>query len=119
SEEEVQGLFNTHLKGREVRAFLVHGVNSLKSIEPATTELVGRTIDSVAFSTPTAFSLQLDGVRLEVDLQRTGGLRWIDGLQQWTLGMGAMPTAQLILDAGGVNFVEPGKTKRIAFRVGF
>lgn len=116
-QDEISELFALHAEGRTIESFVVHGVNSLKSFDPSINELHGLTIQSLDFTSPTTFIVAAGQLRLAVDLQRTGGLRWSDSGVRWTIGSPSMPTAQLMLTAGCVDFVEPAKTKRITFRV--
>lgn len=116
--EDIARLVTEHLAGRVIEAFQVFGVNSLKTMDPSPTALRGECIRNVKSTSESTFTLVTDSIAVDVDLQRTGELRWSDELISWSFGQPSMPTAQLRLrGGGGVNFAEPTKTRRITFRI--
>lgn len=115
---EVAALHAEHLDGRTVAQVLVHGINSLKSLEVPLDALAGQTIGRLSLTREATFELGIGDHVLEIDLQRAGTMQWSADLRPWSFGKPSMPTGQILLVGGdGVNFVESARTKRIAFRV--
>ena len=115
---DLAALHVQHLDGQSVAQFLVHGINSLKSMEAPLAVLAGQTIGSLTAIGDAMFELAIGEYALAVDLQRTGVAVWADSASPWSFGQPSMPTGQLLLeDGGGINFSEPAKTKRISFRI--
>lgn len=105
-----------HLAGRVVSEVVIHGINSLKSLEVPLSALEGSAIGALTPTTDSSFSLQIGGVVVSVDLQRTGSVVFLPEIERWRPGKPSMPTGQIFfVDGGGLNFVEPAKTKRITF----
>lgn len=113
---ELEQFFEDHLRGRSVEQVLVHGFNSLKTLSPPLSALAGEIITSYTQESDAIFTLGVGGFVLRVDLQRVGALSWAPSLVPWTIGKPSMPTGQILLEGGGgIQFVEPSKTKRITF----
>ena len=98
--------------GRTVRLLQVLGVNSLKTLEPLAAVVDQRVISVTTLDGLLAFDL--DDIRVEIDLQRVGRVRWSDELAAWGVGDGPMPTVRLLFDVGGLDITESPKTKRVA-----
>lgn len=116
SQREISDILD-RLVGRTVSEFHVFGINSLKSVVPAPADLVGSRI--VATSAENRIlELRTQNHAVQIDLQRTGRLIWLDATPAAAAGMGARPTARLLVDDGqGIDFTEPAKTKRIVVRI--
>lgn len=115
--EEIQSILNrTH--GQVIDLLQVLGVNSLKTIDPPTDDLVGTTIRASRVSGRT-FCLVTEAFEVTVDLERTGKAVWLDATQPYQFSPGALrPTVRLILKGGsGIELTEPAKTKRITVRL--
>lgn len=103
--------------GRTLDKVVVHGINALKTVEPALSAITGVSLDAVAVKGTTVVELVTGPYVLVVDLQRTGQLKLDDPGREWSAGEPSMPTLQLVFDDGLVaSFVEPAKTKRITLR---
>lgn len=115
---EVASLHAECLYGATVSSFAVFGINSLKSMDVPLDALKGQIVGAMSSTGEATFELVVGEYVMEVDLQRTGRVVWLDTLAPWSFGKPSMPTGQLILyDGGGINFAEPAKTKRITFRL--
>lgn len=115
---ELAALHSKHLEGRTVAQVLVHGINSLKSLDVPLDALVGQSVGPITATSDAMLELVVGEYVLEIDLQRTGVAQWVDDASPWSFGKPSMPTGQLLLESGGgVNFSEPAKTKRITFRL--
>lgn len=107
-----------YLDGQTVAKFVVHGINSLKSMDVPLDALTGERVGAVTPTGEATFELVLGAYVLAVDLQRVGAVQWSSSLTAWSFGQPSMPTGQLMLEGGGgVNFSEAAKTKRITFRI--
>jgi hypothetical protein len=110
---EILGLLE-RVVGETVSELRVMGVNSLKTVTPNPTDLVGSTIRKVAVD-DRILRLALTHHLLTVDLQRTGRIVWFapdvaDGTSR--------PTLRLVVASGGrLDFMEPARTKRITLRI--
>lgn len=116
STEEITLVLN-RLVGETIAQLQVFGVNSLKSVAPSPADLVGRTITAVAVEDRT-LTIEIGNLQAFVDLQRTGGLRWMDRAEPARIGSPSLPTLRLLLESGaGLDFSEPARTKRISVRI--
>jgi hypothetical protein len=109
-------LDRTH--GQVIDLLQVLGVNSLKTIDPPTDDLVGTIITASSVSGRT-FRLATQAFEVTVDLERTGKVVWLDAIQPYQFSPGALrPTVRLSLQGGsGIELTEPAKTKRITVRL--
>lgn len=114
SAEQIQELLD-RLRGGEVAALQVLGINSLKSISPAPETVTGEVI-SGSNVTERIVTVRTTNVTITFDLQRTGRLVWLESAEQYRSIAGvSRPTVRLLLsDGSGLDMVEPAKTKRIA-----
>jgi hypothetical protein len=115
--DEIQAILNrTH--GQVIDLLQVLGVNSLKTIDPPTDDLVGTTIRTSRVS-GRSFCLVTEEFEVTVDLERTGKAVWLDATQPYQFSPGApRPTVRLIFQGGsGIELTEPAKTKRITVRL--
>jgi hypothetical protein len=101
-------------RGRVLTRVQVLGVNSLKTLEPPLSALEGANVVDTALEGRIAV-LTAGSVRMECDLQRTGKLVWRESAEPWDFGSpGVMPTLRLLFaDGGGLDLIEPARTKRI------
>ncbi|WP_424705910.1 hypothetical protein [Kitasatospora acidiphila] len=106
------------LKGQQIAALQVLGINSLKSLSPSPEALVGEVvvaadIDERTISINTASHLIL------FDLQRTGRVVLLEAAEPYRLVVGAVrPTVRLLMsDGSGLDLTEPAKTKRITVTI--
>jgi hypothetical protein len=116
SPADVKALLEQQVVGRTVRELAVHGINALKSIEPALTTIAGERVLGSLVEDRQHVVLQLETVDVVINLERTGALEWMQSSQTWTPTPQAThaPTLRLLLEDGtGVDFKEPGRTKRI------
>lgn len=100
--------------GQAISRLQVLGINSLKSIDPLPDALVGATIiGSNVFER--TFCVITDAFEVNIDLQRTGKIVWLDSAEPYQQSAGAArPTVRLVLQGGnGIDLTEPAKTKRI------
>jgi hypothetical protein len=105
------------LVGESVAQFQVLGVNSLKSVVPSPSDLVGSKVLSVS-AAERHLTLEIGPFTASVDLQRTGRLQWLDAAEPAQIGHPSLPTIRLILESGaGLDFSEPAKTKRISVKI--
>jgi hypothetical protein len=111
---EIDDLLAEQLIGRSIRQMQVLGVNSLKTVTPSATELVGEHVRS-ARCEERVIAILTAAYEIRIDLQRTGRVTWLKGADAWQLSSGMpFPTVRLLLDDGtGLDFTEPAKTKRI------
>ena len=111
---EIDDLLAEQLIGRSIRQLQVLGVNSLKTVSPSAAELVGEQVRS-ARCEERVIAISTSAYEIRIDLQRTGRVTWLKGADAWQLSSGVpLPTVRLLLDDGtGLDFTEPGKTKRI------
>jgi len=102
------------IHGQAIGALQVLGINSLKSIDPLPDALVGAAIVTSKVS-ERKFCLVTDAFEVNVDLQRTGKVVWLDSAEPYRQSTGTVrPTARLVLQGGnGIDLTEPAKTKRI------
>lgn len=114
SPREIDELFAGQLIGRSIRELQVLGVNSLKTVTPSADELVGEQVRS-ARCEERVITISTAAYEIRVDLQRTGRVTWLKSADTWQLSSAVpLPTVRLLLDDGaGLDFTEPGKTKRI------
>lgn len=118
SPQAVLDLVRAEAIGHVVNVLEVYGINSLKSVVPPISEVRGRSVDAAHFDSEARLVLLLAGdLVLRINLERTGGLTVVRTTQVWTPGAtGTPPTARLLLQTGrGLDFREPGRTKRITF----
>ncbi|RYP84335.1 hypothetical protein EKO23_15970 [Nocardioides guangzhouensis] len=102
------------LVGESVAQLQVLGINSLKSVTPSPSDLVGSEITSVG-AADRVVTVAMGTFAATVDLQRTGRLAWLDKAEPAQIGRPSLPTIRLLLRSGaGLDFIEPAKTKRIA-----
>jgi hypothetical protein len=110
------GLLN-RLLGESVAQLQVLGVNSLKSVTPPLSDLVGLEITAVSVS-ERLVTIGMGSCIATIDLQRTGRLQWLDHAEPAQIGRPSLPTLRLLLQSGaGLDFSEPAKTKRIAVTI--
>lgn len=114
SAEQIQELLD-RLRGREVAALQVLGINSLKSISPAPETLIGETV-SGSDVTERIVTVHTTTISITFDLQRTGRLVWLESAEPYrSAGGTSRPTVRLLLaDGAALDMTEPAKTKRIA-----
>lgn len=114
SAEQIQELLD-RLRGREVAALQVLGINSLKSISPAPETVTGEVI-SGSDVTERIVTVRSTNVTITIDLQRTGRVVWLESAEPYRSIAGvSRPTVRLLLSDGtGLDMVEPARTKRIA-----
>lgn len=110
------GLLN-RLLGERVAELQVLGVNSLKTVTPSLSDLVGLEITGVSV-TERLVTIGMGSLTATIDLQRTGRLQWLDHAEPAQIGRPGLPTLRLLLRSGaGLDFNEPAKTKRIAVTI--
>ncbi|WP_433117959.1 hypothetical protein [Micromonospora sp. CA-246542] len=111
--DEIQAILD-RLQGGEIATLQVLGINSLKSTAPLLQAIVGDAIESTSVENRVV-AITTTRYAIVFDLQRTGKLVWLDGVQPFLMVAGSMrPTARLLLASGqGVDLTEPAKTKRI------
>lgn len=110
-------LISERAAGRTVLSFQVFGINSLKTLlDPA--QLADQTLMKAELRN-NLLSLLFDKNRVDVDLQRTGTVTWVDAeFTQDDTPVARRPTGRLIFKESGIlEFTEPAKTKRIGFWV--
>ena len=117
--EALLELVRTEVVGKVISAFEVYGVNNLKTVAPPLTDLTGKRVSDTHINSSAHLILEIQKYRLEVNLERTGGLVVSETSEPWRLGGGGpQPTARMVLEGGrAIDFREPGKTKRITFRL--
>lgn len=118
SPDAIRDLLENRVAGRTVRDLTVHGINTLKTLEPSVGVLVGQQILRIEAEHCQRIVLHLQSAEVIINLERTGGLEWRQAVGPWspTREQVQPPTARLLLDTGsGVDFKEPGRTKRITF----
>lgn len=104
--------------GESVRDLQVLGINSLKSVVPAPSDLVGATITSVG-ANQRIVQIDLGRFSATFNLERTGRLVWLDTAEPAQVGRSNPPTVRLLLESGSaVDFTEPARTKRISVTLG-
>ncbi|MEU5673054.1 hypothetical protein ABZ749_22370 [Micromonospora sp. NPDC047753] len=111
--DEIQAVLD-RLQGEEIATLQVLGINSLKSTTPLPEALVGDTVESTSVENRVV-TITTTRYAIVFDLQRTGKLVWLDGVQPYLMVAGSLrPTARLLLASGkGLDLTEPAKTKRI------
>lgn len=112
---EIRGICD-RLHGRRIDLLQVIGINALKSIRPGPDDLVGEVIEGSDYS-DRILALCTDTYRIKIDLQRTGKVVWLNAPEPYKLAPGPMPTVRLITDGGGLDLIEPARTKRITVAV--
>lgn len=111
--EDLLSMLN-RLRGESVAQLQVLGINSLKSVTPTPSDVIGSEITSVDVA-DRVVTLVMGGIAATIDLQRTGRLAWLAHAEPAQLGRSPVPTIRLRLRSGaGLDFMEPAKTKRIA-----
>lgn len=116
STDEVLRTLN-RLVGESVAQLQVLGVNSLKSVEPSPSDLIGSKITAVA-ATDRILTMNVGIYTASVALERTGRLQWLERAEPAQIGDPSLPTIRLILQSGtGLDFSEPAKTKRISVKI--
>lgn len=110
-------LLRDNVVGRSIRAFEIHGINALKTVDPPIDVLVGATVDDASIGEGGQLQLTCGDVELTVDLARTGGIEHREVVAPWErCGNRIPPTGRLLLaDGGGIDFSEPARTKRVTF----
>lgn len=117
SQHEIDSLLQ-RLKGREIEAFQVLGINSLKSVSPQPDALVGEVIEETEPNNR-LFTLKTTSHEVVFDLQRAGRLVWLEKAEPYTVAsQSSRPTVRLIFtDGQGLDLTEPARTKRITISV--
>lgn len=112
-------LLHIEAVGKVVSSLQVYGINNLKSFLPPLEALAGERVSGATMDPSSHLILQIDSYRLHVNLERTGGIVVHDTVEPWRPGsVGPQPTARLLLQGGrAIDFREPGRTKRITFRL--
>lgn len=115
--DDVVKLLEASVVDRTVERLEIFGVNSLKTLTPAPSSAEGAMVLSVGYTDEGRLNLVCDRLVIEVDFARTGGIEVSESLEPWRAdGRSIPPTGRLLLAGGsGVDFKEPGRTKRIAF----
>lgn len=114
---EAVAVLRERCTGRMLVKVLVHGINALKTFDPPLDAITAVPVDAAAVTGEATVEIAAGPYVLLIDLQRTGRLKLDDPGREWSPGEPSMPTVQLVLaDNVVANFVEPGKTKRIALR---
>ena len=115
SPEELGSLLRDRLVGQSIRQLQVLAINGLKSVVPSLDALVGALVVD-ARCDARSITICTSGLRLDIDLQRTGRVSWLPQADTWSFSMvAAHPSARLLLEDGsGFDFSEPAKTKRIS-----
>lgn len=110
-------LIREELLGEEIASWECHSVNGTKSILQLSA-LKGEMLTGVD-DEGGLLRLTTHRYVVSIDLARTGRVVLQRQLEPWVPSPSKRPpTARLVLASGrGVDFVEPGKTKRIAFTV--
>lgn len=108
-------LLKENALGCTVESFHVFGINSLKTLQPPTS-LAGGTLTDVAVE-DSFLLVTVNEWELKIDLQRTGAATWFSPSTNSTDGarLSTVTGQILFTDGSRVDFVEPAKTKRIAF----
>lgn len=108
-------LLSKQATGRSVARFQVFGINSMKTL-PDPAELSNQTLRNARVKGG-LLVVAFDRNCIEVDLQRTGVMNWLDEEFDPSGAQTARrPTGRLTFSGSGVvEFVEPAKTKRISF----
>lgn len=109
-------MLETYVVGRTVLSLSVHGINALKTLEPSLTAVAGERVIGVEADDRQHVLLRLQTIEVLINLERTGALEWLPSSTTWapTAQATQPPTLRLLLDDGsGVDFKEPGRTKRI------
>lgn len=103
-----------HALGQRVQRVDVASLSALKTFDPPTTALHGRTV-SAAHRWGKYLGLQAGDLYLIAHLSRAGWLRWSDRLNPTPLKPGKGPIALRVhLDTGGFDLTEAGTQKRLA-----
>ncbi len=115
-EDSLRRLLTDGIVGRRVTRFEVHGINTLKTVEPSLSDLIGASVTGFECYGQDCFEFSCGDARVIVHLAGTGTVRRVEPQSAWTRATGrARPTAQVWFDDGsGLDFVEPAHTKRIA-----
>jgi hypothetical protein len=110
-------LSQSGLIGQKIRDWSCYGINSVKGLRPLNTA-VGECIRGHSIEGDLLL-IETDTLIVKVDFARTGSVRTYPQLDCWKPTLASRPpTARLITDGGsGVDFIEPGKTKRITFTI--
>lgn len=111
--DEIQEVL-TRLRGQEISALQVLGINSLKSMSPMPEALAGEVVESTSIK-DRIVTLETPAHQVVIDLQRTGNLVRLTDAQPYAMAAGSSrPTVRLVLEGGqGLDLTEPAKTKRI------
>lgn len=114
---DVVRALETSVVGRTIERLEIFGVNALKTLTPLPSAATGATVVSVGYSEDGRLHLTCEQLAIEVDFARTGGIEVSPSLEAWRAeGRSIPPTGRLLLvDGSGVDFKEPGRTKRITF----
>ncbi len=103
-----------HALGQSVQRVDVASLSALKTFDPPTTALHGRTVNAVR-RWGKYLGLQAGDWYLIAHLSRAGWLRWSDRLSPAPLRPGKGPIALRVhLDTGGFDLTEAGTQKRLA-----
>jgi formamidopyrimidine-DNA glycosylase len=104
-----------HAIGTRIERVDVASLSALKTFDPPTTELHGRTV-TAAHRWGKFLGLQADSLHLIIHLSRAGWLRWSDKLAAAPLRPGKGPIALRVHlgDSRGFDLTEAGTQKRLA-----
>lgn len=106
------------IKGQEIAALQVLGINSLKTSSPRPEALVGEAVTATDIVERT-ISIYTASHCILFDLQRTGRVILLESAEPYRLVVGAArPTVRLLMaDGSGLDLTEPAKTKRITVTI--
>jgi formamidopyrimidine-DNA glycosylase len=112
--DEIQQFLTQHLVGTSIQQVQVLAPNALKTFEPPTEAFADHPVTATA-CTERDLVLSTPHGTIHIDLQRTGGVRWLEAAEPWVAGnRGILPTVRLLLsDGSAFDLTEPNKTKRI------
>lgn len=112
--EDIVQLLQDRVVGKTVRDLEVHGINSLKSVNPTPGDLAGQEVLAAALVAQTQVEMRLSSAVALIDLQRAATAEYRPKLMPWTFQQGSQPTLRLLLaDGSGLDFRESSRTKRI------
>src|SRR4051812_6354054 len=94
----VKALLETHVVGRTVRSLSVHGINALKTLEPPLAAVAGERVLEVEADDRQRVVLRLQRIEVVINLERTGGLKWLAPSTTWAPSAQATqpPTLRLL-----------------------
>lgn len=116
---EVLRVLESGVVGKEIVLLEILGINALKTVAPAPSAVAGESVVGLRFDGGGRLQLECRQLMIEVDFARTGGIEVSKSLSPWRPeGTRIPPTGRLLLvDGSGVDFKEPGRTKRITFAI--